>query len=177
MLFVCKYKWTIGTFLAAHLTFASCVLQEAASNPEDIMQEVVDLAQAVYAGPAPDGCGRVIRRELKGQRKLLGALKDAGYGSVLTEKEVPIDVTTDIKGRYDLFIDGIVVVELKNVGKLNDNKHRTQIRDYMGQLGCMHGVLVNFPNDGSTAVEAKQFTYTAGCAEPTVKTLHAIAFD
>lgn len=142
------------------------------------MQEAVDLAQAVFAGPAPGGCNRVVRKELIGQIKLVNALREAGYASVLTEGEVPIDVVTKSKGRFDILIDSSVVVELKNTQSLY-RRHDIQIRDYMTQLGCTHGVLINFPNINKTTVEAKSFIYTKGCREPVTKALHAsqIYFD
>ena len=86
-----------------------CVLQD----PRLIIQKVVDLAQVAYADFEPRGCNRVIRKELVGQSKLKDLLGEVyGSDSVLTEGQVPINI--DLNGRYDLFVDDVVVVELKN---------------------------------------------------------------
>jgi len=130
-----------------------CVLQ----NPRLIIQKVVDLAQVAYADFEPTGCNRVIRKELVGQSKLKDLLdKVYGSDSVLTEGQVPINV--NLNGRYDLFVNNVVVVELKNVTRLQKN-HGTQIREYMSKLRCHHGVLINFPKDGATSISATRFIY------------------
>jgi hypothetical protein len=143
-----------------------CVLQ----NPRLIIQKVVDLAQVAYADFEPTGCNRVIRKELVGQSKLKDLLdKVYGSDSVLTEGQVPINV--NLNGRYDLFVNNVVVVELKNVTRLQKN-HGTQIREYMSKLRCHHGVLINFPKDGATSISATRFIYEDFGVEPDSRTIH-----
>ena len=145
------------------------MLQDAKHNLLLVIQDAVELAQAAYADEAPEGCGRIVRKELKGQQKLRQRLLDAGYESVLTEGQVPIAVTLDghLKGRYDLLIDGNVVLELKNASKLND-QHVTQISEYMTALGVQHGVLINFPKDARTAIDAKEVIFKNRSKAPSV---------
>lgn len=143
-----------------------CLLQD----PRLIIQKVVDLAQVVYVESEPTGCNRVIRKELVGQSKLKDLL-DKVYGSdkVLTEGQVPINI--NLNGRYDLFVNDVVLVELKNVTRLQKT-HGTQIREYMSKLRCHHGVLINFPKDGATSISAMRFIYEDFGVELDSRTMH-----
>ncbi|KAL0043895.1 hypothetical protein WJX82_003042 [Trebouxia sp. C0006] len=142
----------------------------SAQDPRLIIQKVVDLAQVVYVESEPTGCNRVIRKELVGQSKLKDLL-DKVYGSdkVLTEGQVPINI--NLNGRYDLFVNDVVLVELKNVTRLQKT-HGTQIREYMSKLRCHHGVLINFPKDGATSISAMRFIYEDFGVELDSRTMH-----
>ena len=165
----CWQRWLYTALVTLGLITNGLLQETNRHDPKRIIQKAVDLAQVAYAAAEPRGCNREIRRELKGQLKLKELLLEH-YDKVLTEGQVPVAV--NLKGRFNLFVEKSVVVELKNVGQLA-RPHATQIREYMSKLKCPYGVLVNFPNDGKTSVEAKRFIYKDFATEPDVRVLHA----
>jgi GxxExxY protein len=63
------------------------------------------------------------------------------------ERERPVSVSyrgIEIRGqRVDLIVEGLIVVELKSVVRL-DNVHRAQVISYLRTTGLRGGLLVNF---------------------------------
>ena len=73
-----------------------------------------------------------------------------------TERIVPIMFDEHAIGniRADLIIDSRIIVELKSVKALKD-EHRVQTRMYMRLMGVPEGMLINFPNAGSSDLEVE----------------------
>lgn len=51
--------------------------------------------------------------------------------------------------------ENVVEIELKNVAELK-KPDVTQIKEYMKALWCKHGVLINFPKNGRSSVNAER---------------------
>lgn len=66
--------------------------------------------------------------------------------AVERQKELPINyrgITVDCGYRIDLLVEGIVIVELKAVERL-DPIHEAQLLSYLKLSGCRAGLLINF---------------------------------
>ena len=128
------------------------------------MQLATNLAQRIYKdAPRDGGFNSVIRRERAPQMRLQERLQQAGF-DVLHEGQIAFDDGSG-RPRYDLYVDGHVIIELKCVSKLND-LHRNQMHSYMQGLQCKYGVLINFPNCWKPTVEAEKSMYTSMEAPP-----------
>jgi GxxExxY protein len=62
-----------------------------------------------------------------------------------SEKEIRVLYEGALVGihKIDLFVEGVVIVELKAVEDLN-KRHYAQLRSCLSALHCPHGLLVNF---------------------------------
>jgi len=74
------------------------------------------------------------------------ALRKAGV-YYETERIVPVFYAGQNVGhvRADIIVDRKIVLELKSVGKLNE-QYRIQTRNYLKLLGLERGFLINFPD-------------------------------
>ena len=71
-----------------------------------------------------------------------------------TERIITIEFMGNTIGnlRADLIVDKSMVVELKATKSLNET-NRTQLKKYLELLDMDKGILINFPQPGSEAVE------------------------
>ena len=147
-------------------------LQGRSQHPLRIIQQAVNLAQQAYAAPQPVGCARTVRKELKGQEKLRVLLGQRfGLQNVLTEGQVIVGA--NLNGRYDLVVHKSVVIELKNLTSALNKGHVTQIKEYMMALKCKHGVLINFPKNERSNVDAERVILEDD-GVTTIAVLHAL---
>ncbi len=152
-----------STSLLSHFYVLSLQVHDEA-YADHIMQLATNLAQRIYAdSPSDGGFNRVIRRERAPQMRLQKRLEDLGFDAP-HEGQVLFDDGSG-RPRYDLYVDGHVVIELKWVNKLT-SVHRNQMYTYMQGLQCKYGVLINFPNCWRSTVEAEKSKYENMEAHP-----------
>ena len=131
-----------------------------------IQQDAYRLSQKVLVAHAPDGFSMTVPSEKAAQQKLRQHLEDAGY-DVQSELEVDYkeDYDLKLKGRSDLVVQGLVILELKHADTFT-MRQNPQVLTYMKALHCQHGMLILFPTtEDLSHVNAKTYfleTCTAG---------------
>jgi GxxExxY protein len=102
------------------------------------MTRVIDRAIAVHRALGPGFLESIYKKAM------CIALRKAG---IQFEREKPIEVIYDgeaIRGqRVDLIVEGVIVVELKAVSRLEE-VHEAQLISYLKTTGLRGGLLVNF---------------------------------
>jgi GxxExxY protein len=105
---------------------------------ERVMTETIGCAIAVHRELGAGFLEAIYRKAMCVELRLTG---------LAFETERPVHVTyrgTTIKGqRVDLIIEGLVVVEIKSVVRLDD-VHRAQLISYLRTTGLRDGLLINF---------------------------------
>jgi GxxExxY protein len=105
---------------------------------ESVMTQMIGCAIAVHRALGPGFLESIYRRAMYIE---LGAHRLA-YEAERSIKVVYRDV--EIPGqRVDLIVEGLIVVELKSVMRL-DEVHRAQLISYLKTTGLRGGLLVNF---------------------------------
>ena len=105
---------------------------------EHVMSETIGCAIRVHRERGPGLLESIYRSALQIELTTTGL-------SYETERPVCIKYrNVDLHGqRVDLIVDGLVVVELKCVVRLND-VHRAQLLSYLRATGLRGGLLINF---------------------------------
>lgn len=118
-----------------------------ASYANRVIKEAVRLAQDIYRNHFHQS---VVGREREAQVELKSRL-------LIDHSYVFDEVPTAKSGRCDLVVNGFVVVELKN--QKAKVTHSTQLLQYMRNVGCNYGVIINFPADHrKQSVQARSYT-------------------
>lgn len=112
---------------------------EPRRNINEITQEVIAAAIEVHRNLGPG------LLESAYEACLAYELRDRGL-AVEQQKPLPIiyrDVAVEVGHRFDLLVEGAVVVELKSVEKL-EPIHQAQVLSYLKLSGHRVGLLINF---------------------------------
>ncbi len=151
------------------MEFREIPLPEQVGNSEvaELFGRIVSLSNEVYStlgeGFPEDAYQRALQIEMRehGIRFQREVYIEIFYKGVPLGFDRPDFIIRPFeKGSYRLSIP--VVVELKAVKKLND-KHKTQAKTYLRSLpfasdgelkNCRHCILINFPENGQSSVEA-----------------------
>lgn len=121
-------------FKVSGMRLASPLSQEA----EAAMRETIGAAIAVHRALGPGFLESIYRKAM---------CLELDSRNVAYEVERPVRVTyqgVEIPGqRVDLIVQGLIVVELKSVVRLDD-VHRAQLISYLRTTGLRGGLLINF---------------------------------
>lgn len=106
-----------------------------------IMKDVDRLAQEVHDSPTGTQIRSLTERQVQIELKVL--LERLGH-HVSMEKKVDQKAPGSHKGRYDLLVDKLVLLELKRADGISP-QHDTQFQYYMHHTACRYGMVVCFP--------------------------------
>jgi GxxExxY protein len=106
---------------------------------EEVFKKILDSSFKVHSALGPG------LLESSYEECLYFELKQAG---LLVEKQKPLplvyqEVKLDIGYRVDLFVETVIIIEIKSVEAFTD-VHFAQILTYLKLSGCKLGLLVNF---------------------------------
>ena len=114
------------------------VMSPLTPHAEEVMERTIGCAIRVHTALGPGFLESIYRRAMHVELQASGLSYEA---------ERPVTVRcreADLSGqRVDLIVEGLIVVELKSVVKL-DEVHRAQLISYLRTTGLRGGLLVNF---------------------------------
>jgi GxxExxY protein len=115
------------------------------------MNEVIHLAEEVFATLKCGFSERVYHNAMEIQLREHGIAYE-------TERNIPVMFKNYVVGliRADLLVDRSIVVELKSAPKIKQD-HVDQCGRYMKLLGYSQGIVINFPDNGSS-IEVTEVT-------------------
>jgi GxxExxY protein len=125
-----------------------------APPPPSPMNEIIRFAEEVYATLKCGFSERVYHNAMEIQLREHGIPYE-------TERNIPVLFKNYVVGfiRADLLVDRSIVVELKSVAKIKQD-HIDQCGRYMKLLGYARGIVINFPDTG-TSIEVTEVELNA----------------
>ena len=118
--------------------FRMRVQSPLSAKAERVMTETIGCAIAVHRALGPGFLESIYRKAMRVELEA----RRLAYES---ERPVKVDYRgVEISGqRVDLIVEGVIVVELKSVVRL-DEVHRAQVISYLRTTGLRGGLLINF---------------------------------